>query len=130
MTNRPIFHLTIVQHNVRIWRENICAYANRLNPEIMLLNGTSTTDGQTLKILNYNIFKSNKFNQPHKGAAIAIRRDIQPRLDDDFHSDMLAITIETTQGPLTIATNYIPPRDGYLNYIEFHRLFNRDHPII
>ena len=132
MTNPPS-HFTIIQHNVRNWGTNKHAFANiynNFNPDIILLNGTSTTDGQTIKIFNYNVFKSNKANAVHNGTAIAIRRDLQPRLDDDYYTDLLAVTIDTAQGKITIATNYIPPRDGYINYIDFHRLFRQPHPII
>ena len=129
----PLSHLTIIQHNVRNWRNNKHVFANiynNFNPEIILLNETSLTGNQSLKIFNYNVFKSNKPNERNRGTAIAIRRDLQPRLDDDYHTDLIAITIETTQGPITIATNYIPPRDGFINYIDFHRLFRQIHPII
>ena len=132
MINPPSL-LTIIQHNVRNWRTNKHDFTNTYNnikPDIIFLNETSTTDAMTLEIYNYNVFKSNKLNEPNRGTAIAIRQDLRPRLDDNYHSDLLAITIETTQGPITIATNYIPPRDAYINYIDFHRLFRQSHPII
>ena len=76
------------------------------------------------KIFNYNTFSSNKLNQRNRGTAIAIRNNIYPRVHDNFHSDLLAITIDTAHGPLTIATYYNPPRDDFLNYIDFHTLFS------
>ena len=41
---------------------------------------------------------------------------------------MIAITIGTTLGPVTIDTNCIPPRRQYINYINYHTLFNRPEP--
>ena len=41
---------------------------------------------------------------------------------------MIAITIDTTLGPVTIGTDYIPPRRQCINYIDYHTLFNRPEP--
>ncbi|NJL51981.1 MAG: hypothetical protein HC930_06695 [Hydrococcus sp. SU_1_0] len=41
---------------------------------------------------------------------------------------MLAITIDTQQGPITIGTTYVPPRIEYLNFIDFHSLLHRQNP--
>ena len=41
---------------------------------------------------------------------------------------MIAITIDTTLGPITIGTYYIPLRRQYINYIDYHSLFNRTEP--
>lgn len=38
------------------------------------------------------------------------------------------MTIDTRQGPITIATSYIPPRTNYINFIDFNKLFNKPHP--
>jgi len=124
--------LTIVQHNVRHWQNNKNALTNtynHLDPDIILLNEHSNTDRQTLKIFNYLTFQTNKDNRLNAGAAIAIKKNLPFRLHDDFNSDMLAVTIETRQGPITIATTYIPPRDDYINFIDFNDLLSRPHPV-
>ena len=134
MTDRPhIFDLTIIQHNVRNWTNNRFAYSNiynNINPDIILINEHSIKTGNSLKIFNYNTIVNNKKNEHHSGSAIAIRKNIIYRLHDDFHTDLLAITIETIQGPITIATTYNPPRDDYLNYIDFHKLLHDNRPTI
>jgi len=124
--------LKIVQHNVLNWQTNRHALINiynQIDPDIILINAHCNTDGQTLKIFNYLTFQRNTTNTNHSGSAIAIKKNIPFRLHDDFHSDLLAITIETRQGPITIATTYIPPRVGYINFIDFNDLLNRPHPV-
>lgn len=123
--------LTIVQHNVNTWtnkRHSLCNIYNKILPDIIILNDTSIDDKFRLTIFNYNTYQCNKTNLPHRGVAIAIRHNINHRLDDDFHSDILAVTIETRQGPLTIATTYIPPKAPYINFIDFLKLLNNQHP--
>ena len=124
--NNRYNRLTIMQHNVRSWNSSKFALSNiynNLNPDIILINEHSITTNKNLKIFNYKVFQSNKQNERNRGTAIAIKNNIHPILHDYFHSDLLAITIDTTHGPLTIATHYNPPRDNYLNYIDFHSLF-------
>ena len=38
-------------------------------------------------------------------------------------------TDHTTQGPVTIATRYIPPRQQYINSIKLNKIYNNDEPI-
>jgi hypothetical protein len=123
---------TIKKYNVQTW--NIKKFAlsniyNNIDPDIILLNDHSLIDNSPLKIFNYHTYTCNKENEPHAGAAIAIKSHIPYKFHDNFHSDMLAITIDPHQGPITIGTAYIPPRMGYINYIDFHTLFNRPHPV-
>ena len=123
--------LTILQHNVNSWtnkKYELTNIYNRLNPDIILINDHAMTNDRRLKIFNYNIHSSNKSNLRHRGTAIAIRQDIQYRLHDDFDTDLLAITVQTRQGPITIATDYIPPNAPYLHYIDYLSLLNRQDP--
>ena len=39
--------------------------------------------------------KKNTENSQHNGVAIAIRKDLQYKLDDDFDTDLIAATFET-----------------------------------
>lgn len=124
--------IKILQHNVQTWSNKKFALSNiynNIDPDIILINDHSLTNNSPLKIFNYHTYTCNKENEPHAGAAIAIKSHIPYKLHDNFHSDMLAITIETLQGPITIGTAYIPPRIGYINYIDFHTLLNRPHPV-
>jgi hypothetical protein len=117
---------------VQSWSSNKITLSNIYNtidPDIILINDHSLTNNQTLKIFNYNTFYTNKNNELHAGVAIAVKRHIPFKLHDNFHSDMLAITIDTQQGPITIGTTYTPPRTNYLHYIDFYTLLNRTHPV-
>ena len=121
--NNRFSRLTIIQHNVQCWQTSNYALANiynSLHPDIILINEHSLTNSVNPKIFNYNIISSNKQNQKYRGTAIAIRSNIHPRIHDNFYSDLLAVTIETTNGPLTIATIYNPPRDDYINLSLIH----------
>ena len=51
------------------------------------------------------------------------------KLIDDFETDLLAVTIESRQGPITIATDYIPLNSPILHYINYLSLHNRDEPV-
>ena len=42
---------------------------------------------------------------------------------------MLGTTIQTRQGPITIATLYSPPRTDYINPIDFNNLLKRHEPV-
>ena len=124
--------LTIIQHNVQTWttkRHALTNIYNGLDPDVILLNETSIKDSDRLSIFNYNVYTTNRLNQQCSGAAIAIRKNIQARIDDDFFQDFLTATIETVHGPVTIATGYVPPRQPYINTIDLHRIFDRRHPV-
>lgn len=124
--------LKIVQHNVANWQSNkipLSNIYNELNPDIVLINEHSCTNQQRIKIFNYTIFQSNKNNEHYSGTAIAIRQGLTTKLFDNFHTDLLAVEIETATGPIVIATTYIPPRTNYINNIDFHTLFHRPEPV-
>ena len=124
--------LTIVQHNVQCWRSNKNALANiyqDIDPDIILLNGTSVLQTEKLKIFNYNVTTKNSTNEHHLGVAIAIKKTIEARTDDNFYQDFLITTIQSQQGPVSIATGYVPPRQDYINTIDLHQIFNRNHPV-
>jgi len=124
-------NLTIIHHNVQNWNTNRITLSNiynTINPDIILINEHSRINNETIKIFNYNTYTKNIHNERHAGTAIAIRKNLSIRLDDTYESDMIDITIETRQGPLTIATTYVPPRTNYLNFIDLNKLFSKPHP--
>ena len=82
-----------------------------------------------MKIFNYNVHRKNFLEQRHDGVAIAVRRDIPHKLLDDFVENILAIEVETTRGPIVIATTYLPPRRNYLPFPDLYRLINRPEPV-
>jgi hypothetical protein len=69
----------ILQHNVRSWNPYKTALANiylKEDPDIILLNSHGCKTGEPIKICNYNVYKTNKLNERHSGAAIAIKRNL------------------------------------------------------
>lgn len=131
MTQPPLKKLTIIQHNVRNWSTNKITLSNiynKIDPDIILINEHSLLNDTIPKIFNYNSFTTNKNNEHYAGAAIAIRRGIEFKLHDNFYSDTIAVTIQTMQGPITIATSYVPPRTNYINLIDFNTILSNRHP--
>jgi len=124
--------IKIIQHNVNTWTNKKYALSNiynQINPHIILINDHSLTDTNTLKIYNYKTIQCNNQNRHHAGVAIAYKPTLQVKILDDFYSDILAISVTTSTGNIVIATSYIPPRDGYINFIDFNHLFNRPEPV-
>ena len=108
--------LTILQHNVMTWTNKRHILSNiyqTIDPDIILLNETSVLNDEPLKIFNYNVFRCNRLNERHSGIAIAIRKTIVPYIDDKFDQDFLTATLQTDQGPITMATGYIPPQTNF-----------------
>ena len=123
--------LTILHHNVMSWTNKKITLGNiyrQIDPDIILLNEHNVTDDETLKIYNYNIYTTNKENERHAGAAIGIRKGLTFRLHDDFYSDFIGLTVTTRQGPITIATAYVPPRRNYINIIDLNKVLRQPHP--
>ena len=116
MTQR---NLKIMQINVCGWKRNKLSVQNALikeNIDIALINEHGMKINETIKISSYNVFKTNTLNESRNGCAIAIKQAIEYRIDEDYESDMLSVEIDTTIGPITIATSYIPPRVGFMHY--------------
>ena len=60
--------------------------------------------------------------------AIAVKYNINHKLYDDFHTDVLAVEIETNLGPIVISTTYLPPRRPYLPFPDIYRLLSINVP--
>ena len=112
MTQLNINTIKIIQHNVNHWQNKKFGLYNtyrHIDPDIILLNDTSLLNDKPLKIQQYTVYTKNIKNTLSRGTAIAIKSHISHRIHDDFETDLLAITIDTRQGPMTIATDYVPP---------------------
>ena len=123
--------VTIIQHNVLNWHTKKHALTNTYlheSPDILLLNAHGQTDTKNIKIFGYTTHQINTKNTLHNGAAIAIKHNITYKIQEDFESDMLAIELETTQGPITIATAYSPIREQYLHLPDYYKLIHKQHP--
>ena len=106
-------------------RNELSKFYNRLDPDIILLNATGLNN---VKIFNYNIYQRNHRTERHAGIALAVRKDVTHRLIDDYNDDMLAIKLETSRGPILVATLYVPPRRQYLPTADIRRVTQLNYP--
>ena len=125
--------LKIVQHNVMCWTKDrsieLCNYYRQENPDIILLNSTSTLNNNIIKIYNYNVIQRNILNEHSAGIAIEIRKNIKYKTLDDFQDDILGIELNTNKGPLIILTNYSPPRRNFIPIGEIENILQKNVPV-
>lgn len=130
---KHIKSLKIVLHNVNTWtrdrRNELSNYYNRIEADIILLNSISLLNDERVKIYNYNVYQKNKENERQAGVAIAIRKNIEHQLWDDFDDDLLAVKVKTRRGPIIVSTLYSPPRRNYLPVGDLGRLLHRNLPV-
>lgn len=123
--------LTIIQQNVQYWptrKFNLTNTYLKLNPDIVLINSHGITDNMPIKIQGYQSYTINKLNEIHDGIAILIKNNIKHTIQDEFITNVLQVTIETTLGKISLATTYLPPRRPYLPYPDIHKLASNHHP--
>ena len=125
--NNTLNSLTILQHNVQGWnskRFQLCNTYREINPDIILLNETNTL---SLRLFGYSTYTSIKMKNPTQtvgyGTAILVRNNVVHTVIDDFETDLLAIKIHTTDGPMIVATDYISPSTGFIHYPDYLKLF-------
>lgn len=109
--------LKIIQHNVRNWethKHNLFNTYKEIDPEIILINSHGCPSTKKIKIFNYTTYQSNKTGQLNDGVAIAVKKELKHLIDEEFMEETMAVKIQTTQGPVIIATTYLPPRRDYL----------------
>ena len=125
--------LTILQHNVLCWTEarryELANQYLEIRPDIILLNSHGRKDDEAIKIYPYRFYQQNRSGESSDGVALGVRHDLAHKLIHDFTSEMLAITIMTTHGEVTIATCYLPPARAYLPQRDFYRLSSMRHPV-
>ena len=102
----------------------------QIDDDIILINDHNLLDSDsTLKNQHYTVYTSNKRNEIHSGTAITIKTNIKYTIQDDFLSDLLSVKVETRLGPVFIATDYIPPRVGFLTFPDCANLLDTPHPV-
>lgn len=123
--------ITVLQHNTLHWRTNksnlIITYKT-IDPDIILLNSHGVKNEEPLKIYGYTTYKINSSNERNDGSAILIKSHIKHKIEDNFITDVLQIKIETSLGPINIATTYLPPRRPYLPFPDFHKIASNQFP--
>ncbi|MFV0503605.1 MAG: hypothetical protein ACK5LT_06515, partial [Lachnospirales bacterium] len=123
--------LLIIQHNVLNWSTNkhsLINYYLQEVPDVILINSHGLKSDQFLKIPGYKTYKINASESLADGSAIALKYNITLKLYDDFETDALTVEIQTTLGPIIIATTYLLPRKPYVPFPDFYRLLNNDIP--
>ena len=123
--------MLIIQHNVLHWKTNKLSISNMLlqeSPDIILINSHGQNNDKNIKILGYSIHQKNIANTQHNGVAIGIKKNITYKILDNFESDILAVELETQQGPIIIATSYSPPREKYLHLPDIYKIINKQQP--
>ena len=121
--------------NVQTWSDDknqaLIGHLTASNPEIILITSINRLQHQTqIKIPNYNTFTTNKNNERHAGAGIAIRKKIRFEIINNFQNDCIAAKIQTTHGPIIISTAYSPPRHNILPENDMNYLIRNNLPAI
>ncbi|XP_042880256.1 uncharacterized protein LOC122258401 [Penaeus japonicus] len=112
-----------------IGKNELCNTYSHHNPDIILINSHGLPDNERIKIFPFNIYQRNKSGERADGVAIAIKRGTRHRILDDFDQEFLAVEVETTRGPIVIATCYLPPRRPFLPYPDILRLLRLQRPM-
>lgn len=113
------------------WETNkgsLIMYYLELKPDLILINSHGLQTHEQLNIPGYKIYKINSTNERNDGSAIAIKHEIPHKIYDDYDTDVIATEIETTLGPIIVATTYLPPRRPFLPFPDFYRLLNNSTP--
>ena len=95
------------------------------SPDLILLNDIGKNYP---KIVDYYVYCANPMKERHAGAAIAVKNRLKHQRIEGFDSDLVAVRVYTSHGPIVVATAYIPPRRN-LDFGDFHRLFGLPDPI-
>ncbi|KAF9747743.1 hypothetical protein NGRA_3502, partial [Nosema granulosis] len=121
----------MVQHNVRNWKNNRFQLSNSyssVNPHVIVINSHRNLDTEPIKIFNYDVYSRNNLLEQNNGTAVSIRKDTQYRIDEDYYSDFLSLSLKANLGDVQVGTAYVPFRTGHLHYPDFYNFFKRTIP--
>ena len=125
--------LTIIQHNIIKWTKQRSSELwntyNKMKPDIILLNATGQKNNVNIKFFGFNTYHRNRRDEEHAGVAILVRKGIRHKLMDGANTDLLAIELETTRGPIIVATTYVPYRRTILPIQELINLARINKPV-
>ena len=124
--------LTVLQHNVLHWntkKHELCNLYRLHDPHIILINSHGTPNTENIKIHTYTVHQSNKTGERHDGVAIAIKTTLRHKIHNNFTSELIAVEINTPQGPIIIATIYLPPRRPFIPEPDIFQLLTHRKPI-
>ena len=123
--------LKIIQHNVLNWKTRKYELYNMYraaDPDIILINSHGNKQTETIKLFNYAVYQNNPTDNINDGVAIAIKRSIPHKIIDTLDEAFMAILVDTTLGPICVATGYQPPRRPGISPTNINRIFRRNHP--
>ena len=136
-----MFHIRktrIIQHNVRNYSTNkslLHSNWDEEDPDVILLNSiciNPNNDNQKIEYKDYKTYTTPK--GLHNGSAILVKKDIKHAVTRTGDEQLLAVTLNTTGGLITLATFYRPFDDKKPNskipHHLFNRLFNRSHLVV
>ena len=121
--------IRVLHHNVRNWgdsRHSLCNSFREVDPDVITIN--SHGSGGNLRIWGYSVVAKGAA-ELHDGWAIAVRRNLRFRVLDLSEDGILAVQLQTEDGPLVIATYYRPFRRDELPMVDMLGLANRAEPV-
>ena len=92
----------------------------KVQPDLILMSSHGLKSTEALKIPGYKVHKLNYSENYADGSAIAIKNNIPHKVYDDYDTDVLAVEIETSLGPIIISTTYLSPRRLYLPFPDIY----------
>ena len=117
--------LRVLQFNIRHYHTNrhlLSTLLQDTNSDIVLLNSTCTINNQTIKHYGYT---SRQTDGRHDGVAILVKHTLKHTFMTHtwITPHFLAVTIDTSIGPVIFATTYVRP-NTQLPYTDLNNLFN------
>ena len=125
--------LKVIFQNINGWiqkKEALQQIYTELNPDIILFAHTNIAPPRRhIHIHPYISYMHNTANNA-SGVAILIKPNItHSKITHVFQGETIAIKIETTLGPIIIATNYSPPGRRYLPIVDINWLARHRTPV-
>ena len=77
----------------------------------------------------FHIYQRNIHGEESAGVAVCVKKNIKHKILDDFYGDMLGVNLETSRGPVTIMTTYLPPRRNDIPLAELRRELQKNQAV-
>ena len=121
--------LHLIHHNVRSWAnfskaQLLSNYYLKNDPDVITINSHGLVQpNKNVKLLHYSAYTKNK--QLNSGVAMLIKANIQHTFHTNTNNNnIMAATIYTSGGKVTIVTFYRPPRDNFLPLMDLQHFLN------
>ena len=125
--------LTIYHVNIRHWLSNRYLLATDIvnyQPDIILVNETNVVNAP-IKLKGYYCFHSCK--ELHSGVAIFIKLNLTFHylvINNNSDPFTLCVKVQTSLGPVLIATSYSPPRHSFINTVTLNKILDYNLPTL